>query len=110
MSVYIDIDDALQRLRQQHIDIVLLDWNDGGDRSLALCEQIRLVSSTYLTLTTVIPKQETSYYRIRALDAGADVRYLRLKLEAHNPERLIHTVRYVGYVLQKVNDGQSRTV
>ena len=29
------------------------------------------------------------------------VRYLRLKLEAHNPNRLIHTVRGVGYVLRE---------
>lgn len=38
------------------------------------------------------------------------IRYLRLKLEAHNPRRLIHTVRYVGYVLREINDGQSRAV
>ncbi|MGF1515488.1 MAG: response regulator transcription factor [Elainellaceae cyanobacterium] len=29
------------------------------------------------------------------------IRYLRLKLEVHNPRRLIHTVRYVGYVLRE---------
>lgn len=29
------------------------------------------------------------------------IRYLRLKLEAHNPTRLIHTVRYVGYVVRE---------
>lgn len=28
------------------------------------------------------------------------VRYLRLKLEAHDPNRLIHTVRGVGYILR----------
>lgn len=192
-----DIDDALQRLRQQHIDIVLLDWADGGDRSLALCEQVRLVSDV-VYLATVVPEQETSHYRIRALDAGADdclmrplnlseldarlraycrrlgsvgqdthqfadlllnsrtrevyrgdypiiltakefdllkylmrhpqqvmtrhqileqvwgydfsgdsniievyIRYLRLKIEANNSKRLIHTVRYVGYVLRE---------
>ena len=29
------------------------------------------------------------------------VRYLRLKLEAHHPNRLIHTVRGVGYVMRE---------
>lgn len=31
------------------------------------------------------------------------IRYLRIKLEVHNPSRLIHTVRYVGYVLREAN-------
>jgi len=62
-------EEALEVLRREHFDLVLLDMNMPGMNGLETCEQIRRGSEIAIIMLTV-RNQEAD--KIAALDAGAD--------------------------------------
>lgn len=62
-------EEALQKLREEHFDLVLLDMNMPGMNGLETCEEIRRGSDVAIIMLTV-RNLETD--KIAALDAGAD--------------------------------------
>jgi two-component system, OmpR family, KDP operon response regulator KdpE len=62
-------EDALERLREEHLDLVLLDYNLPGISGLEACRQIRATSDIAILMLTVRNSEED---KVRALDAGAD--------------------------------------
>ncbi len=61
--------DALEKLRQERFDLVLLDVNMPGMSGLAACVEIRSSSDIGIIMLTV---RNTDADKIAALDAGAD--------------------------------------
>jgi two-component system KDP operon response regulator KdpE len=62
-------EEALERLRAGHLDLVLLDVNMPGMGGLEACRQIRATSDVAIIMVTVRPEEAD---KILALDAGAD--------------------------------------
>ena len=62
-------EEALEKLRQEKPDLVLLDVNMPGMGGLATCRRIRLDSDVSLIMLTV---RNTEKDKVEALDAGAD--------------------------------------
>jgi two-component system KDP operon response regulator KdpE len=62
-------EEALERLRQDRFDLILLDRNMPGMGGLEVCHQVRSTSDVAIIMLTV-RKQESE--KIEALDAGAD--------------------------------------
>ncbi|GET38007.1 hypothetical protein MiSe_27610 [Microseira wollei NIES-4236] len=77
-----DVEDVLDRIADDRL------------RLQAICPLVRklLISSSWLQITPLEPNSETGWEVL--------MRALRIKLEATNPKRLLHTVRGVGYVLR----------
>jgi len=61
--------EALEKLREYHPDLVLLDMNMPGMDGLAVCRQIRGGSGAGIIMLTV---RNTEADKVQALDAGAD--------------------------------------
>jgi two-component system, OmpR family, KDP operon response regulator KdpE len=62
-------DEALERIRQDRFDLIVLDRNMPGMSGLEVCHQVRPTSDVAIIMLTV-RKQESE--KIEALDAGAD--------------------------------------
>lgn len=62
-------EEALERLRQDHPDLVLLDMNMPGIGGLEACREIRETSDVAVIMLTVRDKEAD---KVSALDAGAD--------------------------------------
>src|SRR6266478_5814862 len=62
-------EDALEYLRQNRLDLVLLDINMPGMGGLATCREIRNGSEIAIIMLTV---NDTEEDKVAALDAGAD--------------------------------------
>ena len=62
-------EDALEYLRQNRLDLVLLDINMPGMGGLATCREIRTGSEIAIIMLTVNDSEED---KVAALDAGAD--------------------------------------
>jgi len=62
-------EEALDRIRQDRYDLILLDRNMPGMGGLAACHQIRSTSDVAIIMLTVRKKEAE---KIEALDAGAD--------------------------------------
>jgi two-component system KDP operon response regulator KdpE len=62
-------EEAMERLRDDHFDLVLLDYNLPGMSGLDTCRQIRPVSDVAIIMLTVRSAEED---KVAALDAGAD--------------------------------------
>jgi two-component system KDP operon response regulator KdpE len=62
-------EEALERLRQDHPDLVLLDINMPGMGGLEACRQIRETSDVAVIVLTV---RDSEADKVAALDAGAD--------------------------------------
>jgi two-component system KDP operon response regulator KdpE len=62
-------DDALERIRSEKYDLILLDINMPGITGIETCRQIRLVSDVCIIMMTVRDKESD---KVAALDVGAD--------------------------------------
>lgn len=62
-------EEALEKLRDYHPDLVLLDMNMPGMGGLAVCRQIRAGTGAGIIMLTV---RNTEADKVQALDAGAD--------------------------------------
>jgi two-component system, OmpR family, KDP operon response regulator KdpE len=62
-------EEAMEKLREYHPDLVLLDMNMPGMGGLAACREIRAGSGAGIIMLTV---RNTERDRVEALDAGAD--------------------------------------
>jgi two-component system KDP operon response regulator KdpE len=62
-------EEALERLRQDHPDLVLLDMNMPGIGGLEACREIRETSDVAVIILTV---RDSEADKVAALDAGAD--------------------------------------
>jgi len=62
-------DEALDMLRNEHADLVLLDVNMPGRSGLETCREIRASSDVPIIMLTV---RNTESDKVQALDAGAD--------------------------------------
>src|SRR5258708_31045816 len=62
-------EDALEAIRQNRFDLVLLDMNMPGMSGLAACQEIRATSEAAIIMLTV---RNTERDKVAALDAGAD--------------------------------------
>src|SRR5277367_1163631 len=62
-------DEALDMLRNEHADLVLLDVNMPGISGLETCREIRASSDIPIIVLTV---RGTEHDKVQALDAGAD--------------------------------------
>jgi two-component system, OmpR family, KDP operon response regulator KdpE len=62
-------EDALESIRENRFDLVLLDVNMPGMSGLATCRQIRAGSEVAIIMLTVSDSEED---KVAALDAGAD--------------------------------------
>jgi two-component system KDP operon response regulator KdpE len=62
-------EEALERVRQDRFDLVLLDRNMPGMSGLEVCRQVRATSDVAIIMLTVRKKESE---KIEALDAGAD--------------------------------------
>lgn len=62
-------EEALQSLRQQRFDLILLDMNMPGIGGLAACREIRASSEIAIIMLTVRSAEQD---KVAALDAGAD--------------------------------------
>jgi two-component system KDP operon response regulator KdpE len=62
-------EEALEKLRDYHPDLVLLDMNMPGMGGLAACREIRASTGVGIIMLTV---RNTEADKVRALDAGAD--------------------------------------
>ncbi len=62
-------EEALERVREEHIDLVLLDLNMPGMGGLAACREIRSKSDVAIMMLTVRSDEAD---KVAALDAGAD--------------------------------------
>ena len=62
-------DEALEQIRREHVDLVLLDVNMPGRSGLETCREIRASSELPIIMLTV---RNTERDKVLALDAGAD--------------------------------------
>lgn len=62
-------EEAMDKLRAEHFDLVLLDSNMPGICGLATCREIRKASETAIIMLTVLNDEP---HKVAALDAGAD--------------------------------------
>jgi len=62
-------DEALEKLREAHFDLVLLDMNMPGMTGLETCRLIRSQSEVAIIMLTV---RDNESDKVEALDAGAD--------------------------------------
>ena len=62
-------EEALERLRQERVDLVLLDVNMPGMDGIEACREIRDISQVPIIMLTVRSAERD---KVRALDAGAD--------------------------------------
>ena len=62
-------EEALERLRQDHPDLVLLDMNMPGIGGLEACREIRETSDVAVI---ILPVRDSEADKVAALDAGAD--------------------------------------
>ena len=62
-------DAALEQIRSEHADLVLLDVNMPGLSALDTCREIRQASDVPIIMLTV---RNTERDKVQALDAGAD--------------------------------------
>ncbi len=62
-------DEALEQIRSEHVDLILLDVNMPGRSGLETCREIRSTSDIPIIMLTV---RNTERDKVQALDAGAD--------------------------------------
>jgi two-component system, OmpR family, KDP operon response regulator KdpE len=62
-------DEALEQIRNEHVDLILLDVNMPGRSGLETCREIRSTSDIPIIMLTV---RNTERDKVQALDAGAD--------------------------------------
>jgi two-component system KDP operon response regulator KdpE len=62
-------DDALEQIRTEHVDLILLDVNMPGRSGLETCREIRSTSDVPIIMLTI---RNTERDKVQALDAGAD--------------------------------------
>jgi len=62
-------EEALERVREEHVDMILLDLNMPGMGGLAACREIRSKSDVAIMMLTVRSDEGD---KVSALDAGAD--------------------------------------
>jgi len=62
-------DEALEQIRKEHVDLILLDVNMPGLSGLETCREIRRTSDVPIIMLTV---RNTERDKVQALDAGAD--------------------------------------
>ena len=62
-------DEALEQIRNEHVDLILLDVNMPGMSGLEACREIRGTSDMPIIMLTV---RNTERDKVQALDAGAD--------------------------------------
>ena len=62
-------DEALDQIRNEHVDMILLDVNMPGRSGLETCREIRSTSEVPIIMLTV---RNTEHDKVQALDAGAD--------------------------------------
>ncbi len=62
-------DEALEQIRTEHVDLILLDVNMPGRSGLETCREIRGTSDIPIIMLTV---RNTERDKVQALDAGAD--------------------------------------
>lgn len=62
-------DEALNKLREEHVDLVLLDINMPGLSGLETCREVRRTSDVPIIMLTVRGSERD---KVSALDAGAD--------------------------------------
>ena len=62
-------EEALERIRQERFDLIILDRNMPGMSGLEVCQQVRSTSDVAIIMLTVRKKESE---KIEALDAGAD--------------------------------------
>jgi two-component system KDP operon response regulator KdpE len=62
-------EEALEELREQRFDLILLDMNMPGIGGLETCRQIRASSEVAIIMLTV---RDSEHDKVAALDAGAD--------------------------------------
>ncbi|HTP42916.1 MAG TPA: response regulator transcription factor [Candidatus Acidoferrum sp.] len=62
-------DEALEKLRTERADLILLDVNMPGTSGLDTCREIRRTSDTPIIMLTI---RNTEKDKVQALDAGAD--------------------------------------
>jgi len=62
-------DEALEQIRSEHADLILLDVNMPGRSGLETCREIRETSDVPIIMLTV---RNTERDKVQALDAGAD--------------------------------------
>ena len=62
-------EDALESIREERFDLILLDMNMPGMGGLETCRQIRATSEAAIIMVTV---RNTEQEKVNALDAGAD--------------------------------------
>lgn len=62
-------DEALEQIRHEHVDLILLDVNMPGRSGLETCREIRGSSDIPIIMLTV---RNTERDKVQALDAGAD--------------------------------------
>jgi two-component system KDP operon response regulator KdpE len=62
-------DEALEQIRNEHVDLVLLDVNMPGRSGLETCREIRATSDIPIIMLTV---RNSEHDKVQALDAGAD--------------------------------------
>jgi two-component system response regulator MprA len=79
-----------------------------GERLVALTAKEYELLELFLRHPRQVLTREIIFDRVWGYDFGGEsnvlevyIRYLRQKLEAENEQRLIHTVRSVGYVLRE---------
>jgi two-component system KDP operon response regulator KdpE len=62
-------DEALEQIRKEHVDLILLDVNMPGRSGLETCREIRAAGDIPIIMLTV---RNTEKDKVLALDAGAD--------------------------------------
>jgi two-component system KDP operon response regulator KdpE len=62
-------DEALELLRKEHVDLILLDVNMPGSSGFDICREIKETVETPIIMITV---RNTEKDKVRALDSGAD--------------------------------------
>src|SRR6202047_3454804 len=62
-------DEALEKIRSEHADLILLDGNMPGRSGVETCREIRATSDTPIIMLTV---RNSERDKVEALDAGAD--------------------------------------
>jgi len=62
-------EEALERIRADRFDLILLDWNLPGIGGLETCRQVRETSDVGIIMLTI---RNTEQDKVKALDAGAD--------------------------------------
>jgi two-component system KDP operon response regulator KdpE len=62
-------EDALEKLREERFDLVLLDVNLPGITGIETCRKIRILSDVHVTMLTV---RNSNQDAVEALDVGAD--------------------------------------